>query len=455
VPRQEFEDRDRVDSLWSTTPADTNLRLVRSIDTLTRMLPLDYETAIRLSIAALIGLGVGVERERSGRTAGPDARFAGIRTFLLLGFLGGTAGLFASQGHEAVSAGLILGGAALSVCAYAVATHRVTSSTDGTTEAAAITVIALSALAGAGSVGLAAGAGSLVVLALSEKTRLHSLVQHIGEVELHAALQFTVLALVVLPLLPPGPMLGSLAIRPRALWMVVLLFSALNFAGYLARRVVGVERGYGVTGALGGIVSSTAVTLSFSRLSAGQADIGVPLAHGVVAACTMLIPRVLAISAVLNPAVAFALLPRLLPPFILGACIVFFAWRRDVPSRASVPESAHSPLRLSSALKMTIAFQVALSLMAFVRAEFGDIGLYGTGAALGLTDVDALTVSMSTPAAQLSPDLAARVLAFGILLNTIMKLGLAIAIGRFKFRRIVSVGLGGLALASGVGVLFF
>jgi uncharacterized membrane protein (DUF4010 family) len=418
------------------------------------MTPFDYETVVRLSIAGLIGLGVGVERERSGRTAGDDARFAGIRTFLLLGFLGGTAGLFAAQGRDVLAAGLAVGGAALSVCAYVVATRRPGASTDGTTEGAAIAVIALSALAGAGSVGLAAGAGSIMVLALREKSRLHSLVQRIGEVELNAALQFTVLALVILPLLPPGPVLGSLAIRPRMLWMVVLLFSALNFAGYVARRVIGLERGYGVTGALGGIVSSTAVTLSFSRLSAGQAELGVPLAHGVIAACTMLIPRILAISAVLNPDVALALLPRLLPPFILGACMVFFAWRRDERRAVDQPDS-QSPLRLSSALKMTIAFQVAMSLMVFVRGQFGDIGLYGTGAALGLTDMDALTVSMSTPSSEIPADLAARVLAFGILLNTVMKLGLALAIGRFKFRRIVGVGLGGLALASGAGVLLF
>ena len=420
------------------------------------MTPLDYETAVRLSIAGLIGLGVGVERERSGRTAGPDGRFAGIRTFLLLGLLGGAAGLLASQGRDAIAVGLVLGGVTLSVGAYIVATRRAGSSTDGTTEAAAITVIALAALAGAGLVGLAAGAGSIVVLALSEKTRLHAFVQRIGEVELHAALQFTVLALVVLPLLPSGPVLGPLAIRPRALWIVVLLFSALNFAGYLARRFVGVERGYGVTGALGGIVSSTAVTLSFSRLSAGQAEIGVPLARGVIAACTMLIPRVLAISAVLNPDVALALAPRLLPPFVLGASIVFFAWRRDPAAQTNAQvETTRSPLRLSSALKMAIAFQVALSVMVFVRNEFGDIGLYGTGAALGLTDIDALTVSMSTPSSQVPADLAARVLAFGILVNTIMKLGLALAIGRFKFRRMVGVGLGGLALASGAGVLLF
>lgn len=427
--------------------------MIPSVDAMNH---LDYESAIRLAIAGLIGLGVGIEREWSGHTTGPDGRFAGIRTFFLLALLGGSAGLFATQGHDAISIALVAGGAALSVGAYVVAARKTGASPDGTTEAAALTVVGLAAMAGAGSLGLAAGAGSLMVLALSEKTRLHELVRHIGEVELHATLQFIVLALVVLPLLPTGPYLGSLAIRPRALWLIVLLFCGLNFAGYLTRRFVGVERGYGVTGALGGIVSSTAVTLSFARLSVAQRDIGVALARGVIAACTVLIPRVLVISAVLNPDVALALVPRLLPPFVLGAGIVLLAWRRR-PDASDViePESAKSPLRISNALKMAVAFQVAISLIAIVQARFGSIGLYGTGAALGLTDVDALTVSMSTPSPDLPADVAARVLAFGILLNTLLKMSLAMAIGRFSFRRVTTIGLGGLAIASGAGILFF
>jgi uncharacterized membrane protein (DUF4010 family) len=264
-----------------------------------------------------------------------------------------------------------------------------------------------------------------------------------------------VLALVVLPLLPSGPVLGPLAIRPRTLWLIVLHFTALNFGGYLARRIVGVERGYGVTGALGGLVSSTAVTLSFSRMSAKQTEISLPLARGVIAACTVLVPRVLVVSALLNPAVALALLPRLLPPFILGIVIVLFAWRDDpAPDATSEPESSRSPLRLSNALNMTIMFQVAMSAITFVRRGFGSLGLYGMGAALGLTNVDALTVSMSEPSAQLPADVAARVLAFGVLVNTVMKLGLAIVVGRSRFRRVASAGLGGLIVASGVGVLF-
>src|SRR5689334_17742470 len=124
---------------------------------------LDYESAIRLAIAALIGLEAGAEREWSGHTNGPDGRFAGIRTFLLLGLLGGSAGLFISRGDGAVSLAMLLGGAALSVAAYLVATRRAGASTDGTTEAAALVVLALAALAGTGSLVLSAGAGSVMV----------------------------------------------------------------------------------------------------------------------------------------------------------------------------------------------------------------------------------------------------------------------------------------------------
>jgi len=117
-------------------------------------------------------------------------------------------------------------------------------------------------------------------------------------------------------------------------------------------------------------------------------------------------------------------------------------------------EDVANPLRLTSALKMAIAFQVALSAIAFVRREFGDVGLYGTAAALGLTDVDALTVSMSSPSSSLQPALAARVLTFGILSNTLMKLTLTLVLGRKAFRRAAVTGLLGLAAATAAGMVF-
>ena len=419
------------------------------------MMVSELEGATRLAIAALIGLGVGVEREWSGHTSGPDARFAGIRTFLLLGFTGGCAGLLAAQGLGSIALALVLGASALSVGAYVVATQRNGSSVDATTEAAALAVLALAALAGMGWLIVAAGAGSVVVLALSEKTRLHAFVRRVSETELHAALQFAVLAVVILPLLPSGPIWGPLEIRPRALWTVVLLFSALDFAGYIARRTVGVGRGYGITGALGGLISSTAVTFNFSRQSAVDGALGIPLARGVIAACTVLVPRVLVVSALLNPSVALAVMPFLIPPFVLGMVIVLFPWRHDETPTTRLAESGKSPLRLGNALRMALAFQVAITVMSFVQSRFGATELYGTAALLGLTDVDALTVSMSDPKSLLAASVAARALAIGVLANTCLKLTLAVILGRTTYRRATAAGLVALAATSAAALALF
>ena len=412
------------------------------------------EIAIRLAIAGMIGLAAGLEREWSGHASGPDARFAGLRTFLLLGALGGIAGSLGAAGQPLVAAAIALSASALCVVGYGMAVHRPAATTDGTTEAAALIVVALGVIAGIGWIGLAAGAGAIVVLALSEKTRLHWLVRRLGEPELRAGLQFAVLAIVVLPLLPSGPYLGIIGVRPRALWAIVLLFSGLNFAGFVARRVAGAHRGYKITGALGGAISSTAVTLSFSRQSRRDADLSAALAGGVIAACTVLVPRVVLVSAVLNPRVSVQLLMILAPAFVIGIAFIALGWRtKDEPTTGAV-EAPENPLRLAAAIRMTIAFQVGMTLIALVRQYWGLPGVFATAAALGLTDVDALTVSMSRQEALLDANIAARAIAVGILANTVMKLGIAVALGRSAFRRRTSVGLVALAAGTVAGLVW-
>jgi uncharacterized membrane protein (DUF4010 family) len=418
------------------------------------MLAAQSQIAIRLAIAALIGLAAGLEREWSGHTSGPDARFAGLRTFFLLGLLGGIAGVLGENASATIAAALILGGVALCVAGYAMAVRRVGAETDGTTEAAAITIVGLGAVAGTGWTGIAAGAGAVVVLMLREKARLHWLVRHLEEPELRAGFQFAVLAVVVLPLLPTGPLFGVLAIQPRALWTIVLLFSGLNFAGFAARRIVGASRGLGITGALGGVVSSTAVTFSFSRQSRTDAQLGAPLARGVIAACTVLVPRVLIVSAAFSPAVALHLLPLLLPAFVVGVVSVAIGWRSDRGTTEPAPVDDENPLHLGAAIRMAIAFQVAMLLIAFVQRAWGTAGVYTTAAVLGLTDVDALTVSMSRPEGVLASSTAAHAIAIGILANTLLKLVVAIGLGRLTFRRRAAIGLASLAAGSALGLMF-
>ena len=412
------------------------------------------DAASRLAIAALVGLGVGVEREWSGHAAGPHARFAGMRTFLLLGLAGGSAGLLMAASHPAAGAVIVAAAMLLSVSAYVMAVRRDGGSIDGTTEAAALVVVALAVLAGIGWIGLAAGAGTIVVLALREKTRLHWLVRRVDEEEMRAALQFAAMALVILPILPAGPYWGALAVRPRALWIVVLVFSGLNFAGYLARRAVGPERGYGFAGALGGVVSSTAVTLTFARHSQSERTYSHSLARGVVAACTVLIARVMIVSAVLYAPVGAALMPLLLPQALAGVGAVALLSSARESHQKHGPEGPSSPLRLGTALRMALAFQIGLSLLTLAHDWWGTLGVYASGTLLGMADMDALTFSMSRADAGVTTAVAARAIAVGIIANSVLKLCIGFVLGSREFRRPASAGLLALIAAGAVGLLF-
>ena len=412
------------------------------------MLENPLDAALRLAIAALIGLGVGIERQWSGHASGPDARFAGMRTFLLLGLVGGIAGLLLAQGFEVAGAALIAASAALAIAAFSLAMRRPGAELDATTEVAAIVVTALGALAGLGWIVLSAAAGTIVVLALNEKARLHGTVGKLEEVELRAALRFAALALVVLPLLPAQLEIGGVTLSPRALWMIVLFFSALNFAAFVARRFVKPQHGYGLTGALGGFISSTGVTLLFSRRSKAQPEIAHSLAGGVIAACTVLVPRVVLVSAVIDPAVAMRLIAYLGPVLLAGALLTALSWRGQDGDATLPPEpQGTSPLRLGTAIYMALAFQIAMLAVEYAQARWSVRGLYATASFLGLTDVDALTVSMSRTPDALSPALAARAIAVGILANTLFKATLSLTLGVPRFRRLATGGLLLMALA--------
>ncbi len=424
-------------------------------------LVLDLAVAGDLSVATLAGLAVGIEREWSGHATGPAARFAGARTFLLLGFIGGIAGWLAAGGGGLVVLGAVLlaGAAALVAAAYVMAARRGPEAVEGTTEVAALAVLALGAAAGLGFPLLTSAAVSVLLLALVEKTRIHRLIARLGERELAAALQFAVLALVILPLLPVGPFGPFGAIRPRALWIVVLLLSGVNFAGYVARRAIGERRGYGLTGLLGGIISSTAITLSFSSLSRKKpsASTAAALADGVFGACTVLLVRTLALAGILNPALPKPLLPYIIPPFILsaGLGLITLLHREAAGSDAAAPHVSDetSPLALGSALRMALAFQGVLILFPLANLLWGNVGVLTSAAIVGITDIDALTLAMAKLGrAPESLALAAQGIGIGLLASTLLRLGIALTLGAGVFRRKVGVGLAAFPAAVGLGI---
>ncbi|NOT06581.1 MAG: MgtC/SapB family protein [Gemmatimonadales bacterium] len=413
----------------------------------------ELEPALRLLVAGLSGMAIGLEREWSGHASGPDARFAGVRTFTLIGGIGGVSGWLLDENQALAAAVLLLGAAALTVAAYAAAARRGPEAIDGTTETSALLVLGIGVLAGLGWLRLASGAAAVTVMLLREKEAIRRFVRRIGDAEMRAALQFAVLALVILPLLPEGPLDQFGGIRPRGLWAVVLVISGLNFGGYLARRALGDARGYPVMGALGGLVSSTAVALTFSQQSRkDQANAG-PLALGVLAACTVLIPRILAITFVLNrqllPAAALGCAPIL----AAGIVLVLIRWRELTRGKpATAPPAPKNPLQLGSAIQMAVGFQLVLWVLAAVSERFGEAGVLASATLLGLTDMDALTFGMSRLAD--SRELvvtAARALALGVTVNTVFKTVVVATVGTADLRRAAVPGLTLLALAGASG----
>ena len=411
---------------------------------------MNLEAVGGLLVATLGGAAIGLERQWSGHASGPHARFGGIRTFTLLGALAGLAGWLTIRELVPLAAVLLGAAAALILISYSVASRL---DIDATTEVAALVVLAAGTLSGAGYLTLGSAVIAATALLLLEKTRLHAIVARIDDEPLRASARFAAMACIVLPLLPVGPYGPLDAVRPRELWALVLFFSGLSYAGWIVRRIVGPHQGAIVSGLLGGIISSTAVTLQFARDSRQRQASGLALAAGAVGASTMMLLRVTVACAVLNPALAAGLIRHVVPAFLIGLGALFAVWRRRAPESATQAVNG-PPLQLRAALQMTALFQLVLFVMLAVQARWSSDALVATSALIGLTDLDALTLSLARSAAAPGAVPAATIaLVAGITSNTLLKLSVSLVVGRGRFRVATAAALGAMAVAMVISLL--
>jgi uncharacterized membrane protein (DUF4010 family) len=406
---------------------------------------IDAAVVWRVAVATLGGLAIGIERQRSGHAEGPHGRFAGIRTFTLIGLASGLAGWLWTAGAEAPAVVLFGGLVGLTLVAYF---QAASADIDGTTEVAALVAIAAGGIAGGGATRLASGLFALTALLLVEKHRLHGWVQRLDTEDIRAGARFAVMAAVILPILPEGPFGPAGTIRPRLLWALVLFFSALSFVGVVAQRLLGSGRGYVLTGLVGGLLSSTSVTLTYARLSREHPESAQALASGTMAANAVLLPRVLVASTLLAPSLARALWPLFVAPFLVAVVLALRGLHHTTTTEGT--KLPKNPLQVLAALEMAAMFQVVLFGVAFASSWFGEAGLYGSAAVLGLADMDALTVSMSDRVSKgTAADVAATAVAIGVVSNTLVKMTIAIVVGRGRFRLLAGAGLAAIALALG------
>lgn len=389
---------------------------------------------LALRFAAAVGLGIllGLERERTR-----SASFAGVRTFALVALLGAT------SAYLQVEFGLEwLGVAAFAAIALLVSIGYFHAAVEGkagiTTEVGVLLTFLLGALCAWGHVGLAAALAVTGTLLLAIKGWLHQLAQRIETPDVIATLKFAIITLIILPLLPnqnygPPPLD---VINPYRIWLMVVLISGLNFLSYILVKVMGGEHGLGLTGLLGGLVSSTAVTLGFSQRAQQEPGLAPAAALGIIAAWTVSFVRVLIAVGVVHLPLAVRLAPGVGLLAVVALVAAFMLWRASSAGVTARPTSGHNPFELGQAVKFGLLFGLILVVARAAEVYLGEVGLYLAGAVAGLTDVDAISLSMASLAARDSASLgpAARTVLIALLSNTVVKTGLAFSLGGTALR---------------------
>lgn len=225
----------------------------------------DLNTFYLLLVALVIGLLIGVERGWQARDSQEGQRIAGVRTYGLIGLLGGVLGVLAENfGPLILGLGLI--GLLITLAMFFLAKQLREGEWSITSLIAAILVYLLGALAVTGQVVIASSLAVVMVLLLSNKPLLHGWIQKLEAVELKAAIQLLLMSVVLLPVLPNQGYGPWEALNPHKIWWMVVLIAGISFVGYFAIKIGGARRGILFTGLFGGLASSTAVTLHLSRL---------------------------------------------------------------------------------------------------------------------------------------------------------------------------------------------
>lgn len=406
-----------------------------------------------LGAALAIGLLIGVERGWKERTAEEGKRIAGVRTYGLIGLLGGAMAFLAHHfGELALGLGFI--GVAAAMTVVYVANLRRDNDVGITGLVSAMLTFVLGALAGVGEVAVAGAFGVVMAILLTYKTELHSWVRALEAGELQAGMKLLLISVVLLPVLPNQGYGPWSALNPYAIWWMVVLIATISFVGYFAVKIGGARRGTVFTGIFGGLASSTALTLHFSRMSRATPEMAPVLGLGILLACGTMLPRLLLISTLLNP----QLLKPLLLPIIVMAVLIYVPallyWHQQPGIEAKNTAMLKNPLELKFALFFASLLVLVLLLGRALRDWFGEAGVLVLAGVSGIADADAATLSLARMS---SIDLDVKIATTGIVLaaavNSLAKATMATMIGGREVGLRVALPLLASA-AAGVGIVY-
>lgn len=401
---------------------------------------------VDLAIAVGLGLLVGLQRES-------QARAAGLRTFALVTLSGAVIGLITPlTGGWVIAAGLV------AVAILAAVEHYVDSRNGKsgiTTEMALLTMYLIGVYLTLENNRIAVVLGGAVAVLLQAKAPFRRVMDRLGSNDVRAIMHFALLALVILPLLPDRGFGPWAVLNPFKIWLLVVLIVGINLAGYIAWRFTSADTGALLSGLLGGIVSSTATTVSYSRRTRGKPEAAAVAAVVIMVATAVVLIRVFVEVAIVAP----PLLPVVALPFgivfVLSVVLSIVMWWRVRGERVEMPEQ-EDPTMLRAAILFGLIYAVVLLAVAWAKQEMGSAGLYVVAALAGLTDVDAITLSTAQMAksGQVDATTTWRVILVAFLSNLVFKAGIVAMMGSRRTLALVSVLFAILGAGTGLVMLF-
>lgn len=433
------------------------------------------EPFMSLGVALGAGLLIGLEREQSRGGANetsadeehPDKAAAkkpilgGVRTHPLYS-LGGGIAMMLSEALGAWAFGLAFAGFASFVVVSYAHDRRTDRDRGITSEAAFLICFLLGALATAEGVLepldrrliIVASLATVITLLLSTKEKLHGLAERMSRADIVATIKFLIVTVLMLPLLPDRTYGPLDVLNPYKIGLMIVLIAGISFVGYIAIRTLGARRGLGLTGFVGGLASSTAVTLSFSGKAKEAPELAPACALAVVLASAVMAVRVIILVGVVNSSLLAQVAIPMGAMTVVGLLASGLLYRKSRQQReAETDVELTNPFELSTAVKFGLLYGAVLFVSKAATEYFGNAGTYIAGFLAGLTNVDAITLSMANLSRSgLAEQVAITTIIIGAASNTVVKAGLAMSLGRGRFAVLIAIAFGAMLVAGALGV---
>jgi uncharacterized membrane protein (DUF4010 family) len=275
----------------------------------------------------------------------------------------------------------------------------------------------------------------VLTLFLSLKEVSQKLIANVQKEDIYATLKFAIITAIILPVLPDQTMGPLDVLNPRQVWYMVVLIGGVSFAGYVLVKIFGSKKGLSLTGMMGGLVSSTAVTLSFSQKSRETPELGKTFASAIVLACTIMFPRIMILIAVVNQsllAFMWPFLAILTVSGVLASMLLLFGKRKQTTSEVDLK----NPFELMSAIKFGLIFALIIFVSKAAEQYLGSSGVFLAAGLAGLTDVDAITLSMANLSKSTITETTATIsILIAVVVNTIVKASIAFSLGAAALRK--------------------